>query len=135
MFFGCFYCWLHLFISPTLGFFNKVSSSVFISQIIFTIVFHQLPLPWLFFCTFLFFGTSFLCCCTASAMDLRGELFLVSNVFYLTLLPNILHNLLSSRLPWEPAVLLAGPSTEVRNIDPVHLFVWITQCSVKGISC
>ena len=77
-------------------------------------------------------GTSFLCCCTVSAMDLR-ELFLLSGIFYLTLLPHVCHstasamdlrelfllsgsfyltllpdiwnNLLLSRLPWEPAVL------------------------------
>ena len=73
----------------------------------------------------------FLCCCTASATDLRKlfllssvfyltllrhichstaiatdlrELFLVSDIFYLTLLPDIWHKLLLSRLPWEPAV-------------------------------
>ena len=76
-------------------------------------------------------GTSFLCCCTVSAMDLR-ELFLLSGIFYLTLLPHVCHstasamdlrelfllsgsfyltllpdiwnNLLLSRLPWEPAI-------------------------------
>ena len=41
---------------------------------------------------------------TASATGL-GERFLLSGVFYLTLLPDIWHNLLLSRLPWEPAVL------------------------------
>ena len=58
-FFRCFhfttefyYCWLHLFISSTLGFFITVSSDVFISRLILTIVFrmlsfHQLSLPWL----------------------------------------------------------------------------------------
>ena len=77
-------------------------------------------------------GTLFLCCCTARAKDL-GELFLLSGVFYLTLLPRICHstssatdlreiflllgisyltvlpeiwdNLLLLRLSWEPAVL------------------------------
>ena len=44
------------------------------------------------------------CHSTASAMDLR-ELFLLSGSFYLTLLPDIWNNLLLSRLPWEPAVL------------------------------
>ena len=29
---------------------------------------------------------------------------------------------------------VAGPPTEVRNTDPAHLFVWITQCSAKDIS-
>ena len=73
---------------------------------------------------------------TASATDLR-ERFLLSDFFYLTLLPDIWHNLLLSRLPWEPAVLpwrFAGPPTEVRNADPAYLFVWITQCLAKGIS-
>ena len=74
-----------------------------------------------------------LCCCTASATDLR-ELFLGSGVFYLTLLPRICHStasatdlrelfslsgvlyftlrldiwhqLLLSKLPWKSVVLL-----------------------------
>ena len=79
----------------------------------------------------------FLCCCIASGTDLR-ELFLLTSVFYLTLLPDIWHNLLLSRLPWELAVLpwrLQGLLlSEVRNTDPAHLFVWKTQYSAKCIS-
>ena len=41
---------------------------------------------------------------TSSATDLRQR-FLLSGVLYLTLLLDIRHNLLLSRLPWEPAVL------------------------------
>ena len=33
------------------------------------------------------------------------ECFLLSGVFYLTLFPDIWHNLILPRLPWEPAVL------------------------------
>ena len=29
---------------------------------------------------------------------------------------------------------VAEPLPEVQNTDPAHVFVWITQCSVKGIS-
>ena len=79
----------------------------------------------------------FLCCCIASGTDLR-ELSLLTSVFYLTLLPDIWHNLLLSRLPWELAVLpwrLQGLLlSEVRNTDPAHLFVWKTQYSAKCIS-
>ena len=52
-------------------------------------------------------GTSFLCCCTANATDLR-ELFLLSGVLYLTLRPEIWHNLLLSRLPWGRQFSLQG---------------------------
>ena len=31
------------------------------------------------------------------------------------------------------AMNIAGLPTEVRKTDPAHLFVWITQCSAKGI--
>ena len=51
--------------------------------------------------------TSFLFCCTASATDLR-ERFLLSDISYLTLLPNIWHNLLLSRLPWGWQLHLEG---------------------------
>ena len=63
-----------------------------------------------------------------------------SGAFYRTVLPDIWHNLLLSR---ESAVSLgvgssslkvAGPPNEVRNTVPVHLFVWITQCSAKDIN-
>ena len=40
----------------------------------------------------------------ASVTVLSGH-FLPTGVFYLTFLPDIWHNLLLSRLPWEPAVL------------------------------
>ena len=130
--FGCFRCWLHLFISPTLRFFITVSSRVFISPLTFTVVFwvfsfHQLSLPWLFFVryfvfvllyrkyygsekAFLTLGRSLylillphISYSTASATDLR-ELFLLPGVFYLTFFPDIwLLNMLLSRLPWEPA--------------------------------
>ena len=66
-FFRCFhlianfyYCWLHLFISPALGFFITVCSGVFISPLIFTIVFRvisfrKLFLPWLIFVRYFVF--------------------------------------------------------------------------------
>ena len=73
---------------------------VFIVDCIFSC--HQLSLPWLLFSCYLS-GTSFLCCCTASTTDLR-ELILPSGAFYLTLLPEIWHNLLLSRFPWKPTV-------------------------------
>ena len=105
-------------------------------------IFHHLFLP-LFLSVFIFdciyschqiccflWDPSFSCCYTASATDLRElfllsrvfyltllstiaqhrecyrfeRTFLISGVFYLTLLPNILHNLFLSKLPWEPIV-------------------------------
>ena len=41
---------------------------------------------------------------TASATDLR-ECFLLSGVFHFTVFPDICHNLLLLRLPWEPTIL------------------------------
>ena len=36
--------------------------------------------------------------------------------------------------PGSSSLKVAGPPTKVRNIDAAYLFVWITQCSAKGIS-
>ena len=62
---------------------------------------------------------------TASATDLR-ERFSLSRVFYLTLLPDLWHNLLLSRVPWEPTVLpwrLQGhPLMFETQIWPICLF-------------
>ena len=99
----------------------------------------------------------------ASAADLRN-LFLLSVVFYLTLLPTFATVSRVLRI-WESffyshafftlhslpkfditcfyqgfpgagsfSLKVAGPPTKVRNTDPVHLFVWITQFSAKDIS-
>ena len=92
--------------------------------------FHQLSSPGLFFVS-----TSFLCSFTMSAMDLRGIFY--SQVFF------TLHSFLTFntnciywRFPGADSSTLkvVGPPTEFRNTDLVHLFVWITQCSAKGIS-
>ena len=42
--------------------------------------------------------------------------------FTLRSFPTFWHNLLLSRLPWQPAVIHTDP----RNTDPAHLFVWFT---------
>ena len=55
--------------------------------------------------------------------------FFILRGFYLTLLPN------KTPLRADNSPLkVAEPLTEVQNTDPAHVFVWITQCSVKGIS-
>ena len=107
-----------VFISPLYCF-----SGVFIVDWICS--FHQLSLPWLS-------GTSFLCCCTASATDLR-DLFLLWCFLRYT----------PSRHLGEPAFIKAflgadssslmvrGTPTEVRQTDPTHLFVWITVLSKR----
>ena len=95
-------------------------SSVFISPTFFTV---PVFLP----------GTSFLCCCTTSATDLR-ELCLLSDVFYLKLLPDIWHNLLLSRFPWGQQFRLEAYRVSHWGSKHRlgHLFVWITQFSAKG---
>ena len=158
-----YHCWLHLFISLTLGF-----SSLLVQVFLFHHRFLLLFLGCFHLTKFLTINvflssTSFLCCCTASATDLR-ELFLLSGIFYLTRLPHICHSTISamdlrafftlscfllytpSQYLVQPAFIkaslgagssslkVAGPPIEVWNTDPAHLFVWITQCSAKGIS-
>ena len=81
-----------------------VSLGVFTSSLIFLLFFECFD-----FTNFLYHDcflpvSSFLCCCTVSVTDWR-ELILLSGILYLTLLPNIWHHLLWSRLPQEPALL------------------------------
>ena len=97
--------------------FITVSSGVFISPLI-LLLFSFLCFHFsnFLYCDCFLSGTSFLCCCTASATDLR-EFFLLSGVFYLTLLPDICHNLLFYQgFPGAGSSTLkvvAGPLTEV----------------------
>ena len=116
-------------------------SSLFLQVFYFTSFLGVFISPTFFTVTAFLSGNSFLSCCTVSATDLRElfllsgilyltllphichsttsatdlrEHFLLSGVFYLTLLPDIWYNLLLSRFPWEPPVLkVAGPPTEV----------------------
>ena len=72
---------------------------------------------------------------TASATVLSGH-FLLTGVFYLTLLPDIFgtfptfwNNLLLSKFHWELAVTflkVVGLHTDPWNTDSAHLFVWFT---------
>ena len=61
----------------------------------------------------------------------------VSGVSFFTFFGSFCVSVLRVLRIWESfisSLMVAGPLTEVRNTDPVHLFVWITQCSAKGIS-
>ena len=94
--FGYFHRSLHFFISPTLGFFDTLSSVVFISPVIFTIFFrvfsfHQLSLAWLFFVRYFVFVLLHCEC-----YGFESVFFLLSGDFYLTLLPHICHSTVSS---------------------------------------
>ena len=68
---------------------------------------HQLSLPCLLFCCFFF---RYFVIVLLYHEDLR-ELFLPSDVFHLTLLPEIWHNLPLSRLPWDQQFFLEGRRT------------------------
>ena len=55
--------------------------------------------------------------------------FYPQSFFSLNSFPTFWHNLLLSRFHWEPAATflkVAGLQTDSRNIDPAHLFVWVT---------
>ena len=76
-----------------------------------------------------------ICHSTASARDMR-ELLSLSDVFYLTFLPGIWHNLLLSKASLgegSSSLKITRCPTEVRNTNQANLFAWITQCSSKCI--
>ena len=81
-------------------------------------------------------GTSFLCCCTASAMDLKGLFFPLSRFLPYTSTRNLAQPdfFKASLGAGSSSLKVTEPPTEVRNTDLAYLFVWITQCSAKGIS-
>ena len=93
--------------------------------------FHQLLLPCLFFvmyfvfvllyCECYGFGRAFFY--SQAIFTLHSFLTFGSTCFYQGFLG-----------AGSSTLKIAGPPTEVRNTDPAHLFIWITQCSAKGIS-
>ena len=114
-FFGYFYGWLQFFMSPT--FFTLTAFQLLFCQVLsFCVVVLWVPqIPESFFYpqavfslhSFLTFGTTGTCT-----------------------------NLIS-RVLWEPTVLpwsCRGLSTVLRNTYSAHLFVYITQCSAKGVT-
>ena len=127
IFYVCFHYWLHLFTSLFLQVFlfhhwvYYCFSSVFISPTFFTVA---------LFCQLLCF------CAVVPPMLRIWESFFYSKVFF------TIHSFRTfdttcfyQGIPGagNSAMNIAGLPTEVRNTDPVHLFVWITQCSAKGI--
>ena len=132
--FGFFHYWLHLFNSPTIGFFITDSSDVFISPLILLLLFVCFHFTNFFYRDCFLSGTSFLSCFAASATDL--ESFLYSQTFLPTPLPTSGTTCFYQDFPGasSSALKVAGPLTEVWNTDPTHLFVWVTLCSAKSIS-
>ena len=89
--------------------------------------FHQLLLPCLFFVMYFVFVLLY-CECYGF-----GRAFFYSQAIF------TLHFFLTfGSTCFYQGFLGAGSSTlkiaGVRNTDPAHLFIWITQCSAKGIS-
>ena len=121
------------------GFFISISFCFFLFSFVFVFVsFYFFIFPfsflWMFLLLIVFFFSLLFFYCFRCYRQCNGYLrgrFLLSGVFYLRLLPEIWHNLLLSRLSCgrSSALKVTGLPTEVRNTDPSHLFVWITQCS------
>ena len=134
MVFWCFHWWLYLFISSlflqVLSFhrwFYYRFSSVFISPTFFTeTVFCQV------FCQVLRF-----CVVVSQVLWIWETFFNVTRFLrytpsrYLTKSALIQASIIRIVPPWRS---LQGIPLVFQNADPVHLFVWITQCSAKGIS-
>ena len=137
MFFGCFHCWLHLFISPTLGCFHQSFFKCFHFTNYFYYCFSSTSFTMTVFLYFFVFWHFFFVLLYRECYGFERRAFLTLKRFlshtpseHLAQLAFIKASLGAS----SSSLKVAGPPTEVRNIDPVHLFVWITQCSVKGIS-
>ena len=86
-----------------------VSSGVFISPLILLLFFKCFHFTNFLYRDCFLSGTSFLSCIAASATDL--ESFLYSQTILPKLLPDIWHNLLLSRLPWDQQLCLEGCRT------------------------
>ena len=101
-----------------------VSSGVFISPLLLLLFFKCFHFTNFLYRDCFLSGTSFLCCCTASATDLR-ELFSLAVVFTLHSFPTFGTTCFDQGFPEAGsfALKVAGSPTEVRNTDQAHLFV------------
>ena len=117
----------HWFLLLFLGVFIvhvTVSSGVFISPLILLLFFKCFHFTIFLYRDYFLSGTSFLCCCTASATDLR-ELFSLSGVLTLPFFPTFETTCFYRGFPGAGsfALKVAGSPTKVRNTDQAHLFV------------
>ena len=135
---------LVLFLGEPLQVFNYCFFGCFVSPSIFTIVFGCFHC-WLYLFTSLFllcydFFYQALCSCVVIPRKLRAFFTLHSFPTYgatLAAPTTQLHQpafIKTSLATSSSALKVPRPPTEVRNRDPAHLFVWITQYSAKGIS-
>ena len=135
---------LVLFLGEPLQVFNYCFFGCFVSPLIFTIVFRCFHC-WLYLFTSLFllcydFFYQALCSRVVIPRKLRAFFTLHSfPTFGATLAAPTtqLHQpafIKTSLATSSSALKVPRPPTEVRNRDPAHLFVWITQYSAKGIS-
>ena len=124
--------------------FSSVYSDVLVSVVFF---FSSLILPLFLGCFHCWFDCIFSChqlCCFfviySFFVSLYCECYKCERAFFNIrcflpyILPHIWCNLFLIRLPWDPVVLPWWLPTEVRNTDPAHLFIWITQCSANSIT-
>ena len=123
------------FLGEHLGFFISSCFSFFLFSFLLLLIswcFHFFM--FLILQMFLLFTTLFcqvlrFCVVTGSATDLR-ERFLLSGVFYLTLLPDIWHNLLLSRFAWGQDFSLEGCRAFHWGLKHrLNPSIWITKCS------
>ena len=102
--FSCFHCWLHLF---TILLYPDCFLDAFLRCFIFVLLYSK---SYRFERTFLLSGVFYLTLLPTfstvlQVLGFKRALIIVRVFFYLTQLPDIWHNLLLSRLPWELAVL------------------------------
>ena len=142
------------FLATRLGFFITVSSGVSISPLIFTIVFRVFSLlttfvhftnfrvfHHCFFRCFYFTTNSFHqfflpCAIVTWVLWIWESFFTLRGFFTLTPFQDLVQpNFIKASLGANTSPLtVSGPPTENWNTDPADLFVWITQCSAKGIA-
>ena len=119
-------CWLHLFTSSLFHqSFSPLILLLFLKYFYFTnFLYRDYFLPGVHFSVVV-----------PRVLRIWERFFSLSGVFYLTIFPDIWHNLLLSRFPWGRRFHLEGSRASHwgSKYRPAHMFVWITQHAAKGI--
>ena len=155
LFFGCFCCWLHLFISSNfftltvffVRYFVFVWLNLFISPTLFTLTVRYFIFVLLYrecyaFERAFFTLRRFLPYTPSPHLPQYREFYRFERAFFssktfssLHCFPTFSTTCFNQGFPGSQQFLkAAGSPTEVRNTNPIHLFGWIRECAAKAVS-
>ena len=139
LFFGCFNCWLHFFMSPTFFTLTAFLHCFFVRYFVFVLLCckcYRFETAFVTLRRFLSYTSSPHLLQYWGCYGSDRAFFILRCFLPYTRLQHLAQSafIKASLGAGSSSLKVTGSPTEVQNTDPIHLLVYITQCSVKIIS-